>query len=210
MEAAIAALRDRDGSTGQQIQTFLETNYKTTFDKGVEGQLHRHLRYNCHRCSKGAWKIAKWKVRDRAERKPVEQQINEYDELMFGNMRKNKKCSVAALDRVVFHYFNTTEPIQYPGGLDATSGRDDHFHAIIAPFGTKFLLEKYGAGVWAQMMAKVYDVNGSNASWGANFEMIGRLVQGYQEVASMYQAHCDYKPGGNGAKGAKEEFDKKL
>ena len=40
------------------------------------------------------------------------------------------------------------------------------------------------------------------ASWGANFE----LVQGYQEVASMYTAHCDYKPGGNGAKKAEEEF----
>ena len=90
VEAAIAALRDRDGSTGQQIQTFLETNYKTTFDKGVEGQLHRHLRYNCHRCSKGAWKIAKWKVRDRAEKPVVHQLVNDYDELMFGSMRKNK------------------------------------------------------------------------------------------------------------------------
>ena len=136
----------------------------------------------------GGWKIAKWKVRDRAEKPVVHQLVKDYDELMFGSMRKNKKCSVQELDQVVFKYFNSpNEPIQSHCGLDPTCGRDDHFHAIIAPFGTKFLLAKYGAGVWAQMMVKVYNVDGSNASWAANFEMIGQLVQGYQEVASMYQ-----------------------
>jgi len=209
VEAAIAALRERDGSTGQQIQTFLEQNYKTKFDKDAEQQLRAILQYGCRRCERRPWKLAKWKVRGQVERNPVQDlvlKIDEFDELMYGNMRKNKKCSEEELDRVVFHYFNTKEPIEYPGGLDDTFQRDDHFHAIIAPFGTKFIIDKYGAGVWAQMMVKVYDVNGSNASWGANFEMIGQLVQGYQEVASMYTAHCDYKPGGNGAKKAEEEF----
>ena len=230
VKAAIVALRERDGSAGQQIQSFLEQKYEMKFDMDAQRRLRAilsnsfdgHLPHSAR--VKGGkkpprsqrWKWKKWEVRPPLTQRldPV-QNLNtttkEFDELMYGDMLKNKKCSEEQLDKIVFHYFNTKKPIEYPEELPfkSTFRRDDHFHAIIAPFGTKFLLDKYGAGVCAQMMVKVYDVDNSNARWAANFEMIGQLVQGYQEVASMYKAHCDYKPGGSGAKSAANDFQAK-